>query len=89
MDFMFLIATAAGAIATLAAAAIAALIVVKSLSSFKKWTNKDNEPMKKPRKKVFLMIPTNGKQETHEESSKKQQESHKELGKKKRKSRKN
>ena len=71
MDFTFLIATAAGAIATLAAASVAALIVVRSLSSFRKWTNKDNERTKKPRKKVSFMRPTNGKQERHEESGEK------------------
>ncbi|XP_058148574.1 heat shock 70 kDa protein 4L isoform X1 [Dasypus novemcinctus] len=91
MDFMFLIGTAAGAIATLAAGAVVALIVVKSLNSIKKWNSEDETTKESGKRAPSLLKTTNMEQKTQEELDKEQethklnkmeQETHEDLGKK-------
>ena len=77
MDFMALIETAAGAIVTLAAVAVAALIVVKSINCFKKWTNSDNKSTKIPATKFYFNTATSRNQD--KESGEKEQNTSKDL----------
>nr|KAF6349113.1 hypothetical protein mMyoMyo1_011669 [Myotis myotis] len=77
MDFTVPIAIAAGAIATLAAIAVIALIVVKSINSFKKWTNNDNTSTGKFGETVSFKIETSRKQD--KESIEKEQKISEEL----------
>lgn len=78
MDFMMLIATVSGAIATMAAAAVAA-VVVTGINSFKKLTKWNSKRTKKSGKKFCFKMTTNRKQETHEELDEKEQETLTEL----------
>lgn len=80
MDFMALVETAAGAMVTLAAVAAAALIIVKSINCFKRWTNSDNKSIKTPATKFDFSTATSRNQDR--ESVEKEPNTSKELGEK-------